>query len=68
VTQGRQPQGAAAEQHDEQCRGKNQKKEKEPETATDHGLVLVRRVLLIEIPDRLEPLVQAFHLGLIFRP
>src|SRR5947199_9587657 len=32
------------------------------------ALLLVRGILLIEVANCLEPLVEAFHFGLVFRP
>jgi len=66
ISQEGQPQ-VPKEDHDYQKYRRRNEKFEEREAPSHHGLLLVRGVLLVEVADRLQPLVKALDFRLILR-
>ena len=55
----------ARQKRDDRQKQQNQYRFEKERAASDHELLLVRRILLVEIADGLQPLVQAFDFGFV---
>ncbi len=64
---GGQP-GSAGEEEGRRKRGANKEYPESRETPPLHRLILVARILLVEMADRLQELVEPFHLGFVLGP